>query len=41
MNDTDPAALRRSFYLLLTAVAVGIAVARIVGAENVIEHRKD
>ena len=33
----DPAALRRSFYLLLTAVSVGIAAAKNVGAENVYE----
>ena len=37
MTASDPAALRRSFYLLLTAVAVGIAAAKIVGAENVVE----
>ncbi|MGL6097404.1 MAG: hypothetical protein ACRC7O_16595, partial [Fimbriiglobus sp.] len=34
---TDPAAARRSFYLLLGAVAVAVTVARIVGAENVVE----
>ncbi len=37
MNATDPAALRRSFYLLLLTVSVGIATAKIVGAENVTE----
>src|SRR5918995_1279157 len=37
MTASDPAALRRSFYLLLTAVSVGIATAKIVGAENVFE----
>jgi hypothetical protein len=37
MTATDPAALRRSFYLLLTTVSVGIAAAKIVGAENVFE----
>lgn len=34
MNITD---LRRSIYLLLTTVAVAIAVAKVVGAENVFE----
>lgn len=34
MNPSD---LRRSFYLLLTAVAVGIAGAKVVGVENVYE----
>jgi hypothetical protein len=33
----DASDLRRSVYLLLTAVAVAIAVAKVVGAENVIE----
>ena len=28
---------RRSFYLLLTAVALAIATAKVVGAENVYE----
>ncbi len=37
MTAADPAALRRSFYLLLAAVSVGIAAAKIVGAENVYE----
>lgn len=35
--DTDPAALRRTVYQLLTVVAVGIALAKVVGAENVVE----
>ncbi|OWK47207.1 hypothetical protein [Fimbriiglobus ruber] len=34
---TDSASLRRSFYLLLTTVAVAVTVAKIVGAENVYE----
>lgn len=33
----DPADTRRSVYLLLTAVAVAIAAAKVVGAENVYE----
>lgn len=33
----DASDLRRSVYLLLTAAAVGIAVAKVVGAENVFE----
>jgi hypothetical protein len=37
MTASDPAALRRSYYLLLIAVSVGIAAAKIVGAENVYE----
>lgn len=37
MTASDPAALRRSCYLLLTAVAVSIAAAKVVGVENVIE----
>lgn len=34
---SDPSDFRRSAYLLLTAVAVAIALAKVVGAENVIE----
>jgi len=34
---SDSAAIRRTYYLLLTTVAVSICVAKIVGAENVIE----
>ena len=38
MTATDPtAALRRTAYLFLAAVAVAVMVAKIVGAENVIE----
>jgi hypothetical protein len=37
MTASDPAALRRSFYLLLTVVAVAIAAAKVVGVENVTE----
>jgi hypothetical protein len=34
---SDVPEMRRSVYLLLTAIAVGIAVAKVVGAENVFE----
>ena len=34
---SDSADIRRSAYLLLTAVAVAIAAAKVVGAENVLE----
>jgi hypothetical protein len=37
MTASDPAALRRSFYLLLATVAVAVMVAKIVGAELVYE----
>ena len=37
MLTADQSDLRRSMYLLLTAVAVGIALAKVVGAENVLE----
>ncbi len=31
---------RRSIYLLLTAVAVAVAAAKVVGAENLFEHTR-
>jgi hypothetical protein len=37
MTASDPVAFRRSLYLLLTAVAVSIAAAKVVGVENVVE----
>ncbi len=37
MTTSDPAALRHSCYLLVGALAVGIAAAKVVGVENVVE----